>query len=577
MKDLWRLLRLFRPYTGWIALGILLSLATLIANVTLMAVSGWFIASMAIAGSAGVSMNYFTPAAIIRACAIVRTAGRYGERLVTHEATLRLLAGLRVWLYERLEPLAPAGLQRYRSGDLLSRIRADIDTLDNFYLRVLAPTVTAVLGGLAFVLFLLTYDSRLALILAAFLFLAGVGIPWLAQNMGDAPGRRIVALKSDLRSATVDGVQGLSELQAYGAAGVQAARIASLSQELARKQQRLSGIAGLSQGALGLSANLAMWLLVWTAIPLVQNGGIAPPELAMLALFTLAAFEAVMPLPTAFQALGETRAATRRVMEIADAEPLVQEPAAPDPLPPGFDIRFEGVGFTYPDTDRPALREVDLECPEGTKLALVGPTGSGKTTLINLLLRFWPPEQGRIALGGEDIARLRGEDVRRRIAVVSQHTHLFTGTIRDNLQLAKPGASQDELDQACRAAELHEFILAQPERYETQVGEAGLALSGGQARRLAIARAILKDAPILVLDEPTEGLDNPTARALMRTLGTLMAERSVLLITHRTEGLATMDEILVLEQGRVTARGNHRHLFDSLPAYRNLWGVFGKV
>jgi len=574
MNDLWRLLRLFRPYLGWIALGILLSLATLIANVALLAVSGWFITSMAIAGAAGVSMNYFTPAAAIRACAIVRTGGRYAERLVTHEATLRMLAGLRVWLYVRLEPLAPAGLQGYRSGDLLSRIRADIDTLDNFYLRILAPTVTAAFGALAFVLFLSSYDSRFALILALFLLLAGVGMPWLARILGDSPGRRSVAIKADLRSAIVDGVQGLSELQAYGAAAEQAARIQRLSRQLTDEQRRMSGIAGISQATLGLSANLAMWLVIWTAIPLVQNGTIAPPELAMLSLFTLAAFESVMPLPAAFQALGETQAAARRVLEIADAKVQIRDPESPSPLPEGFSIAFRGVSFTYPGADRPALAEIDLDCPEGAKVGIIGPTGSGKTTLASLLLRFWATERGRITLGGLDIAELRGEDVRRRIAVVSQSVHLFTGTIRENLLLASPEATRDRLEQACRDAELQDFILAQPDGYETQVGEAGLALSGGQARRLAIARALLKDAPILVLDEPTEGLDHPTAAALMRTLSRVMPERSVILITHRTEGLADMDEILLLDQGRITARGDHGKLLDSLPLYRNLWAEF---
>jgi len=574
MKDLWRLLQLFRPYAGWIALGVLLSLTTLLANVTLMAVSGWFIASMAIAGSAGVSMNYFTPAAIIRACAIARTGGRYAERLITHEATLRLLAGLRVWVYGHLEPLAPAGLQQYRSGDLLSRMRTDIDTLDNFYLRILAPTFTAFLGSFALILFLSSYDSRFALILGAFLLLAGVGVPWLAKILGDVPGQRLVALKSDLRSATVDGVQGLAELQVYGAACTQSERISDLSRRLAREQRRLSGIAGLSQGALGLCANLAMWLLVWTAIPLMQDGAIARPELAMLALFSLAAFEAVGPLPAAFQALGETRAAARRVLAIAETKPQVPDPEIPAPFPQRFDIAMKGVSFSYPEADRRALCKIDLDLPEGAKIAITGPTGSGKTSLVNLLVRFWAPDRGRITLGCEDIAQLRGEDVRRCIAVVSQHTQLFTGTIRENLLLARPGANQNRLEEVCRAAELHDFIRSQPEGYDTQVGEAGLALSGGQARRLSIARALLKDSPILILDEPTEGLDGPTARRLMNTLDRLSAGRSLLLITHRPEGLEGMDEILVLEDGHITARGTRRELRDKLPSYRQLSGLF---
>lgn len=543
MRDLWRLLRLYRPYLGWVLLGIGLSLAVVIANVALMAVSGWFIASMALAGAAGVSMNYFTPAASIRACAMVRTGGRYAERLVTHEATLRMLAGLRVWFYDHLEPLAPAGLQAYRGGDLLSRMQADIDALDNLYLRVLVPSLVALIASLGFVLFLLLYDARLALILGLALLIAGVGVPWLVQRLGDESGRRLVALKSELRAATVDGVQGLAELQVYGADGAHADEIQRLSRAIATEQQRLAGFSGLSQGMLGLAANLAMWLGLWTAIPLVQEGRLAPPELAMLALFMLAAFEAVVPLPAAFQAMGETRAAARRVLEIAEAEPAVPEPAAPLPMPSAHDLRFEGVGFTYPGGDRPVLSDFSLDWPAGSRIALIGESGAGKSTLVQLLLRFWVPNAGRITLGGVDIAKLRSTDLHRRIALVSQHTQLFTGTLRENLLLAAPEAGEDALIEACRHAELGDFIEQQPDGLDTQVGEAGVALSGGQQRRLGIARALLLDAPILILDEPTEGLDGATARALMHTLERLMSGRSVLLISHRREDLAGVDGV----------------------------------
>jgi ATP-binding cassette subfamily C protein CydC len=551
MTDLRRLLALFRPYRGWIALGILASLVTLIANVTLMAVSGWFIASMAMAGAAQMSMNYFTPAAAIRACAIARTGGRYGERLFTHEATLRLLAELRVWFYRHLEPLAPARLQYYRGGDLLSRIRADIDTLDHFYLRVLVPGVTGLLGGVACVTFLLLYHPRLALILAALLLLAGVLVPWGAQRLGQGPGRRKVELEAELRVAAVDGIQGLAELQVYGHAESQARRMAQLGVELAREQRHLAGLHGMFQGALGLGANLAMWFTVWSAIPLARDGTITPPDLAMLALFALAAFESVLPLPPAFQALGETRAAARRIFEIVDAEPEVDESDAPSPTAKNFELVVQDVSFRYPGTASPALQALSFGLPPGQRLALVGPSGSGKSTLVQLLLRFREPMSGRITLGGHTLSRYRGEDLRRYVAVVPQETRLFTGTLRENLLLANPQASPDALERACRSARVHEFIAAQPEGYDTWIGEAGLTLSGGQARRVAIARALLRDAPILVLDEPTEGLDEPTARSVLEAIIEPMEGHSVLLITHHTEGLEPMDRVLRLEGGRL--------------------------
>ncbi|MCG8427558.1 MAG: thiol reductant ABC exporter subunit CydC, partial [Chromatiales bacterium] len=285
MKDLLRLLKLFRPYIGWMLLGILASLLTLLANVGLMAMSGWFISAMAAAGVAGVTMNYFTPAAIIRACAIVRTTGRYGERLLTHEATFRLLAHLRSWFYAHLEPLAPARLQHYHSGDLLSRIRADIDTLDNLYLRILAPVSVAIPAAVIFVLFLYLHHPLLALIELTFFLLAGFLVPWLVMHAGKQPGQRSVELTAEMRASAVDTAQGLGELLVYGAAARQAAHINQLSRELVVSQQRLSHLTGLSQGAVSFCANVAMWLMVLTLIPKVAAGTTPPADLAMLALF----------------------------------------------------------------------------------------------------------------------------------------------------------------------------------------------------------------------------------------------------------------------------------------------------
>ncbi|MGM0594217.1 MAG: ABC transporter transmembrane domain-containing protein, partial [Pseudomonadota bacterium] len=309
MSDLLRLLRLLKPYWKWMALGVLLSFLTLLANVGLMAMSGWFIAAMAIAGLAGVNMNYFSPAATIRTFAILRTVGRYGERLVTHEATFRVLAELRVWFYTRLEPLAPARLQQYRSGDLLSRIRSDIDTLDNLYLRILVPVAVALLGLVAVALFLSLYHPTLALIVVAALLLAGAGVPLLVQRLGRRPGREMVAHTSALSAHAVDGLQGMSELLVYGAAERHATQLQHHSRQLSAAQKRMGRLNGLSQAALGLLTNLAAWLVALVAIPLLASGELERPELAMLILFTIAGFEMVMPLPLAFQMLGQTLSA----------------------------------------------------------------------------------------------------------------------------------------------------------------------------------------------------------------------------------------------------------------------------
>ena len=400
MKTFWRLLRMHRPQAGWLLLGLLLSLLTLLANVVLMATSGWFIAAMGLAGVAGITMNYFTPAAIIRACAIVRTTGRYGERLVTHDATLRTLSHLRVWLYEVLEPLSPAGLWQKQSSRLLSRFTADIDTLDNFYLRILLPMAVALLALLPFSAWLWMEAPRLALVEAALLLAAG-------------------------------------------------------------------------QALVTLCAWLALWLMLVLVAPEVRSGARPPAELAMFVLFALASFETAAPLPLAFQSLGPTLAAARRLFELADRPPPVPEPAAAPPQTDDTGYRFEGVSFRYPGSE-PVLEEIDLDIPPGSRTAIVGPTGSGKSTLVQLMTRFRLPSEGRLYFGGIDLEAWPGESLRRRLAVVEQQGHLFTGTLRQNLLLARPDASEEALRQACRTAQLSAWIDSLPDGLDTEIGEAAL-------------------------------------------------------------------------------------------------------
>ncbi len=310
-RDLLRMLRLFAPYWQWMAAGVLLSLVTVLANVALMAVSGWFIASMALAGLTGAAINYFTPAALIRGLAITRTIGRYLERIVTHDATLRLLARLRVWFYLRIEPLAPACLQGLHSADMLSRIQADIDTLNHVYLRVFAPIAVAVLACGSIVAVMAAYSTQVALLVLVGLLLAGAVLPWWLYRQGREPGRQIVALRAALRETVVDGMEGLGELRVYGALEAHQCRADALRSQLCAAQRSMSRLHGGSQGALLLCATLALWGTLCISIALLRTGALATADLAMLALFVLASFEAVWPLPTAMQMLGESLAAAR--------------------------------------------------------------------------------------------------------------------------------------------------------------------------------------------------------------------------------------------------------------------------
>ncbi len=553
MRDMLRLLRLFRPYAWWMVAGAGLGTVVVLANVGLLALSGWFIAAMALSGLGGAPIEYFTPAAAIRGLAVVRTGGRYVERLVTHEATFRLLAELRVWFYERLEPLAPAGLQTVRGGDLLSRVRADIDSLDNLYLRVIAPSVAATVIVMLAVGFLAMFSRAIALVAGTGLLLAGVALPLLAQRLGRAPGRRAVEIRSDLRSAVSDTLRGLGELLVCGADARHGALVAALGTSLAAAQRRQARVAAASTALSGLLAQLAMWAAVVIATPSVAAGTLPGPDLAMIALFVLAGFEAVGPLPLAFQTLGETLAAAQRIFAIVDAEPAVREPERGTAAPRRFDLRVRGLRMRYAPDAPWALDGIDLDVPQGGSLAIVGATGSGKTSLLNALLRFWDYQEGRVEIGGVPIQAMGGETVRALCTVVAQQTHLFNTSVRANLLLARPCADEAALRDALRDAQLLDEVLALPEGLDTIVGETGARLSGGQARRLAIARALLKDAPILILDEPTEDLDAASEHAVVQALGTLMQGRTTLLITHRPQVLRYADTVLSFSQARPTA------------------------
>lgn len=538
---------------GWMLLGLMLALLTSLANIALLALSGWFISAMALAGVAGVSMNYFTPAALIRLSAIVRTAGRYGERLSTHEATFRVLATMRVWLYERIEPLAPQHLEQYQSGDLLNRLRADIDSLNHLYLRVWVPSLVAFLSSLTCVAVLLLFDWRMALWLGLMLGVAGWVLPGLASRAGQPSARAQQQTLNALRRQWVGDLRGLAEMQLFGAQTMQSERIESLAANLLRAQRQQARWAGTVQAAFSLIVGVCVLGMLWLAIPAVQAQGLAPPELAMLALLAMASFESLTPLPVAFQSLGESRDAMARVLNLVNAEPEVRDPAHPQTLPDGHALQLSDVSFRYADSQPWVLRQLDWQVPSGARIALIGPNGAGKSSVMALLTRLRAPQHGVIRMDGINLSDLSGEQVRSRFAVLSQHAHLFNTTLRSNLRLAAPDADDSRLRQACRAAGIEDFVDSLPAGLETPVGELGSALSGGQARRIALARTLLKPAPILILDEPTEGMDALTAEQVMQGVHGWVRARgqTLIVITHRPLETRGMDAIYRLTEGRL--------------------------
>ena len=557
MKDLLRLLRLFDGSWRWILAGIGLTVLVILANVGLLALSGWFIAAMALAGLGTRNIEYFLPAAAIRGLAVIRTGGRYLERVITHEATFRLLARLRVWFYEHLEPLAPARLQYYRGGDLLSRIRADIDSLDNVYLRVLAPSAAAIITVLLMMFFLAWFSPHVAAANFGGLVLAGVVVPLIALRQCRAPGEQAVVLRGTLRSDIADSIRGFGELLVYQALESKIALFDRTSAALIATQRREARINGVSSALTLLISQLSMWVSLIIAIPLVGRRVLTGPDFAMIGLFVLASFDAVSALPAAYNALGQTLAAARRIFEIIDTSPAVREPNREASPPTLFDLRVSNLKMRYAETQPWALDNVSFVIPQGGCLGVVGHTGAGKTSLLNVLLRFWDFQEGTIQIGGVSLRELNGDTVRGLSAVVAQQTHLFNTSIRENLLLARPGAPDDNLRAALRDADILDEVMAMPEGLDTMVGEVGTGLSGGQARRIAIARAFLKNAPLLILDEPTEGLDAVSERAVLDTIARLMRGRTTLLITHRPQALRHADSVLVLENGKIrTGRTN---------------------
>jgi thiol reductant ABC exporter CydC subunit len=527
-----------------LALAALLGALTVLCGVGLMGTAGYLI-SRAAEQPAVLSLT----AAIVgvRFFGLGRPIARYLERLSSHDVALRSLGNARARVYDELDSVPPAQLSDRRQGDLLARFVGDVDSLQNLYLRGLLPPAVALAAGAVAVGVAVAILPAAALVLAVGLVAAGVVVPLCADSLARRASARQAAARGALSAALVETLDGGAELVAYGRHADRLKQIEASDRSLVRIAHRAALADGTGDGLRLLVTGATVAGVLAVSVSANSTATLNRVLIAALALGSLAAFEAVQPLPEALRELRATLAAGARVLELTEREPTVVDPA--DPLPPPqapFTVALENVRVRHGPDERPALDGVSLRLEPGRRIALLGRSGSGKTTVANLLLRFVDPEFGRVTLAGRDLRAYRREDVRRAIAVSGQDAHLFSTSIRANVLLARPDATDRQLEEALRSARILDWVRALPEGLETQVGERGRALSGGQQQRIALARALLTAAQVLVLDEPTAHLDSVTARSLVEDVFAGAGERCVLLITHRPEGLDLADELVVL-------------------------------
>ncbi|MGB1319610.1 MAG: heme ABC transporter ATP-binding protein/permease CydC [Vibrio gallaecicus] len=569
MRDLLPYLKLYKKHWFGLSLGMLLAFATLSASIGLLTLSGWFISASAVAGLtiARETFNYMLPGGGVRGLAMSRTAGRWGERVVSHNATFKLLTDLRIFFFQKLTPLIPGRISNLRDADLLNRLVADVDAMDHVYLRLVSPVTVGVLGILCLTSFLMWFDSSLGLLLGGILVVLLAVWPVLFYKLGQRNGGQLTQNKANLRITTLDWIEGYSELTLFGAEERYRNAILVSQQKLMNNQYVNANLTGLASALLMLLNGWTLVLILWLSADGV--GGNAPdPFIALMAFATMASFELLMPIAGAFQYLGQTLSSAKRLNEVILTKPDVEFPEQAASLSSELDIQFSDVTFNYPDSEHNVLSNVELSIPAKSKMAIVGQTGSGKSTLIQLLTRYWDPKNGDISIAGTSLKQWSEKQLRDSISVVSQRVDILNGSLRDNLLIAKPDASDTELSELLTKVGL--VKLLDDTALDAWLGDGGRQLSGGEKRRIGIARAILHNAPILLLDEPTEGLDKQTESSIMSLFDEHFEGKTVIFITHRLVGLSKMDSIVLIEQGAIIEKGSHTQLLADKGRYHQL-------
>ena len=566
MRALLPYLALYKRHKWLLSLGVVLAIITLLASIGLLTLSGWFLSASAVVGFAGAyTFNYMLPAAGVRGAAIIRTAGRYFERLVSHDATFRVLQHLRVFTFSKLLPLSPAGLARFRQGELLNRMVADVDTLDHLYLRVISPLVGALVVILVVTAGLSLLDVGLALTLGGIMLATLLVLPPLFYRAGKPTGEQLTSLRGQYRQQLTGWLQGQAELTIFNASQRYRKQMEQTELNWHDAQRRQSELTALSQALMLLIGGVAVVSMLWLAAGGVGSNSQPGALIALFVFCALAAFEALAPVTGAFQHLGQVIASALRISQIIEQQPEVTFPEQAVARPQQVSLTLDRVSFTYPQQAQPALNNLSLNIAAGQHIALLGRTGCGKSTLLQLLTRAWDPQQGEILLNGMPLTQFDEQTLRQTISLVPQRVHLFSATLRDNLLLAKPNASDEALSDVLRRTGLEKLL--EDSGLNSWLGEGGRQLSGGELRRLGIARALLHDAPLMMLDEPTEGLDATTESQVLELLADVMRHKTLLMVTHRLRGLARFNQIIVMDNGQIIEQGNHAELLAKQGRY----------
>lgn len=563
MRALLPFLRLFYHAKFTLILGGILMIAGLASSIGLLTLSGWFLAATALAGI-GTLFNFFYPSASVRGLAIGRTVTRYFEKIVTHDATFRVLAKLRVQVFSKLIPLSPAVLNRYRNSDLLNRLVADVDTLDTLYLRLIAPFISAMIVIAFITLGLSLFNVSIALFIGVSLLLLLAIIPTIFYQLGRKFGAKLTQSRSVYRTYFIEFIQSQAELLLFNAAFNSKEKLKAIELEWQSYQQQETNLVGLSTALVVFINGLLVVITLWFAAK--AQFSIADYHNAFIALFAfaaLASFELLMPISAAFLHIGQVISSAERINELLAQRPLVQFNGThilqnnEYPL-----IQLKNVSFSYPDRNDQALQQINLTVEAGKKVAVLGKTGSGKSSLLQLLVRNYDCNQGEILLSNAPIQVYTEETLRQNICLLTQRVHIFSDTLRNNLQIA--GSQQISDEKMCHILQKVglEKLVQQDQGLDLWLGDGGRPLSGGEQRRLGLARVLLNNAPIILLDEPTEGLDRDTERHVLTLLFEHCQNKTFIMVTHRLTALEQFDLLCIMDNSHLVEQGHYHQLIQ---------------